>query len=413
MALLLAVAGIQALAQQSGSSSAEVVATLSGHTKNIETIEFSHDGQLIAASAGGGTVRFWNTVTGESLPAITLDRGSDIYELKWSSDDRWLAITYRRKRSWELAVWDVLPGQQPILNQDFHDVYSLEWSPDGHTFLILAEKMKVQVWDAVSRQLTQTLAPALPSDQPFTLSFVGEGQRILTSSPEGPIQLWDVASGQLVDTYLANSYVSRRNDWAVSRDKRFLISGDVNIYHAATGRLLNSITGESRPISFGPDSKTVLTVADDPETKRRHRQNYLTMRRIETREEVSSFQVPEGIWDVIWSPDGKTVAIVGLEFSTRVIDLTTGRENGRLPYGNCWPWTMCGSDGCEPTKFSADGKILLKEKEPIKLWDAKTVALIAVLKSAHKPAVFSPTDGQLLATRSEDKKSVLLWRLNR
>ena len=74
---------------------------------------------------------------------------------------------------------------------------------------------------------------------------------------------------------------------------------------------------------------------------------------------------------------------------------------------------MCGSDGCEPIKFSADGAVLLKEIEPIKLWDTKTVSIIAVLKSAHLPAVFSPTNSQLLATRSEDKKSVLLWRLKR
>jgi WD40 repeat protein len=130
-------------------------------------------------------------------------------------------------------------------------------------------------------------------------------------------------------------------------------------------------------------------------------------------EELIPFQIPEGIHDIVWSPDGKTLAIIGLEFHPRVIDAMTGREYGRLPYGNCWPWTMCGSDGCEPIKFSADGELLLKAKQPIKVWDTKTVSLIAVLKGARLPAVFSPTDGQLLATRSEDKKSVLLWRLKR
>jgi WD40 repeat protein len=126
-----------------------------------------------------------------------------------------------------------------------------------------------------------------------------------------------------------------------------------------------------------------------------------------------AFQVPESIREIIWSPDGKRMAIVGLTFNTRLIDAATGRENGQLPYGNCWPWTLIGSDGCEPIKFSADGEMLLKGKEPIKIWDAKTVSLIKVLKAARLPAVFSPTNGQLSATRSEDKKSVLLWRLQR
>lgn len=409
VALLLAMISFPVRAQQIGGGSAEVVATLRGHIKKIEEIEFSPSGKLIAANAGDGTVSLWSTDTGESLTTITLDRNSVIYELKWSSDDRRLAITYRRKKTWEIAVWDVFAGQQSALNQQFQGIDFLEWSPDGHTFLILDQKMKVQVWDAHSKQLIHTLTPALSADQAFTLSFVADGQKILTASEEGPIQLWDVVTGKLLNTYPANTYVSRRNRWAVSRDKQFLISGDVNIYGTDTGRLFNSITEGRRPISFGPDGKTVLTVGYDADNKRRHRQSNLTVRRIENGEELLSFQVPEGIWDVIWSPEGRTIAIVGLEFHTRVIDVATGRENGRLPYENCWPWTPFGSDGCEATKFSADGMMLLKEREPIKIWDAKTVSLIAILKAAHLPAVFSPTNGQLLATRSEDKKSVLAF----
>jgi WD40 repeat protein len=190
-----------------------------------------------------------------------------------------------------------------------------------------------------------------------------------------------------------------------------LLSGNVNLHEAATGRLLTTIEDGDSLISFSPDENSVLTVRYDAEKKLSHRQSYLSLRRIDSGQELSMFQVPEGIREIVWSPDGKTLAIVGLSFSPRVIDALSGRENGRLPYGNCWPWTMFGSDGCEPLRFSADGAIVLKEKEPLKLWDAKTVSLVAELKSAHLPASFSSTG--VLATASADRKSVLLWRVKR
>lgn len=414
VALLLSITH-QLVAQQTPGSSAEVVATLRGHTKSILQIEFSHSGDIVASSSRDGTVRLWTTVTGESLVTIAVDPDSEISNMNWSSDDRRLAITYRSKKSWQLVVWDV-PNGQPIISRRFQDISLLECSPDGRTFLTLDHELKLQIWDVNSKQLTHTLTPALTTTESYTVSFVANGQRILTASAGKAIQLWDVSTGKLLDTYPANTndpYFPRKNPPLVSLDKGFLVSGDVNIYGTDRGRLLTSIPGESIPISFSPDGKTVLTVSYDPAEKWRHRQSYLSSRKIDDGEELMAFQVPEGIFKIFWSPDGKTMAIMGLEFSPRVIDAVTGRENGRLPYGNCWPWTMFGSDGCELLKFNADGAVLLRQKEPIKLWDARTVSLITVLKAAHLPAVFSPTNGQLLATRSEDKKSVLLWRLKR
>ena len=413
VALLLSITP-QLTAQQTPGSSVEVVAMLRGHTKSILQIEFSHSGEIVASSSRDGTVRLWTTVTGESLVTIAGDQNSEISNMNWSNDDRRLTITYQSKKSWKLTVWDV-PTGQPIISQSFPDIILLECSPDGRTFSTLDHEFKLQIWDVDSKQLTHTLTPALILTESFTVSFVANGQRIVTASAGKMIQLWDVATGKLIDTFPAHTYDSLYPTRVplVSLDKRFLLSGDVNVYETGTGRLLSSITGGKSPISFSPDGKTVLTVSYDPYEKSRHRQSYLSNRKIDNGELLTAFQVPEGIHEIFWSPDGKTMAIMGLEFHPRVIDAVTGREYGRLPFGNCWPWTMCGSDGCEPLKFSADGAVLLRRKEPIKLWDTRTVTLITVLKAAHLPAVFSPTNAQLLATRSEDKKSVLLWRLKR
>lgn len=156
VALLLSLTSIQLLAQQAAGSSVQVVATLRGHTKSIQQIEFSHSGEILATSSSDGTVRLWRTVTGESLTTIAGDQKSEVSKINWSSDDRKLAITYRNKKSWELAVWDVPAGQLPAISQRIQGDYFLDWSPNGQTFLTLDQKLNLNVWDVVSRQLTQT-----------------------------------------------------------------------------------------------------------------------------------------------------------------------------------------------------------------------------------------------------------------
>ena len=97
VALLLSITP-QIIAQQTPGSSAEVVATLRGHTKSILQIEFSHSGEIVASSSRDGTVRLWTTVTGEPLATIAGDKNSEISNMNWTSDDRRLAITYRSKK---------------------------------------------------------------------------------------------------------------------------------------------------------------------------------------------------------------------------------------------------------------------------------------------------------------------------
>jgi WD40 repeat protein len=256
--LLLSIAH-QLVAPQTLGSSAEVT-MLRGHTRSILQIEFSHSGEIVASSSRDGTVRLWTTATGESLVTIAGDKNSEISNLNWSSDDRRLAITYRSKKFWKLTVWDV-PTGQPIINQRFQDIDLLECSPDVRTFLTLDDELKLQIWDVDSKQLTHTLTPALTATDPFTVSFVANGERILTAAAGKAIQLWDVTAGKLIDTYPANTYGLSypRNDVPlVSRDKRFLISGDANIHETDTGRLLTSITEGKSLASLSPDGKTVF-----------------------------------------------------------------------------------------------------------------------------------------------------------
>lgn len=392
-------------------SSVELVKTLSGHTKSILEISFSPRGTIVAASSENGSVRLWSVATGESLGTIVGPKNAEPSTLNWSSDERRLAITYRLKKSWELAVCEISSTQPPLIIQRFPVAGFLEWSPDNRTFLAWNLQLKLTLWDAVTGQLTHTLKPEVLPDRRLNAFFIANGQRVITGSLEGAVELWNAVTGKRIASYMPNTEFYGPTPEKVevpllSTDKRFFISGNRKIYEAASGRLLTSIQDEI-PISFSPDGETLLTMRYD-HMNTRNRQRYLTLRLSTNGEEISTFVVPDGIRDIYWSPGSEKIAIVGYEFDTRVFETATGHEIGR-PYGNCWPWQLFGSDGCEALRFSADGAVLLKEKQPIRLWATETARFSKELKPARLPADFSPTD-RLLATRSEDKKNVLLWR---
>lgn len=372
--LLLFLTSIPASAQKTAVGSVELITTLSGHTKNVEAIDFNHAGDVVASSSGDKTVRLWRVATGECLATLVED-GAVPWKLDWSNDDRRLALTYRQPRKWvwEVAVWDLQSVQQPAVSRRFRGTYFLEWSPDNRTFLGVDQDAQLNIWDASSGELLHTLKS---SQDLRTIGFASNGQQVLTTPAGGPVQRWEIATGKVVDIFPANDYPSP-NLPSFSPDKRVLLSGSVKLNPA----------------------------------EKKYR-SYLTLRKIEDGEELVTAQLPDDVHTVYWAPDGKTFAVVGYEFNPRLIDAATGREISRLPFDNCWPWTMWGSDGCEPLKFSNDGAMLLQAKEPIRLWEPKTVTLIAEVKGAHLPAVFSPT-GTLLATRGKDKKTVSLWRVRR
>src|SRR6185437_5708307 len=88
--------------------------TLTGHTANIESLDFSPDGKLLASASEDGSTFLWDTKTGEHLlTLISLDDGSE-----------WMVVTPQglfdgTPVSWNQILWRY--------NQDTFNVAPIEW----------------------------------------------------------------------------------------------------------------------------------------------------------------------------------------------------------------------------------------------------------------------------------------------
>jgi predicted NACHT family NTPase len=109
---------------------------------------------------------------------------------------------------------------------------------------------------------------------------------------------------------------------------------------------------------------------------------------------------------VIFSPDGKLLAIGDTDGVVRLWEASSGREI----------WTCKGhSNVVESVAFSPDGKILASGsyENKIKLWDVKTGECLKVFRG-HTESVMSVTfhpDGNILASASFDR-AIRLWNIH-
>ena len=148
-------------------------------------------------------------------------------------------------------------------------------------------------------------------------------------------------------------------------------------------------------VSFSPDSKIIASGSAD---------NTVKLWNVSTGKEITTLKGHSAIvFDVSFSPDGKTIA--SASDTVKLWDISTGKEIK----------TFKGHPSVvSSVSFSADGKTIASASDKtVKLWDIKTAKEIKTLKG-HSDGVlsisFSP-DGKTIASASNDK-TIKLWNLN-
>ena len=405
---------------------------LRGHIKSIGTLTFSPDGATLATSSADGTVRLWRVRDGAGQVVLHVRAGRHTNpQVFWSPDGRRLATYSRRSFEdfGETQIWDADTGRlRATLEGHRGNVITVEWSPDSRMLLTTCDDGAARVWDAETGSLRATLAQnklrqkltnspfkALFTtknlDFSFTFgTFAADGRAVVTYSIEQPPKIWDATTGALQATLQMDVTAFEPKpvyDLLLSPDRRFIVRktpDGVELLDAATGDTARALKGVGAALSFSPDGRVLLTYTTAPFT--------ISLWDTTTGQKLWDVEhTPAGLGGFFWSPDGARIVAMGYGSNARLLDARTGRILTKLPYGGCTNDWLCGDNDCEPFVFSADGRVFLKQKQAVKLWRAADGTLLTLLTEARGPGVFSPTDPRLLATRSSDKKSVLLWMI--
>jgi predicted oxidoreductase (fatty acid repression mutant protein) len=309
----------KAAALQAQLNAAEV-ATLKGHTDEVQSASFSSDGSRVVTGGADKTAKVWDAQTGAEV--LTLRGHTDVVASASFSADGSRVVT--GGWDWMARVWDAQTGAE-VLALKGHTgwVASASFSADGSRVVTGGWDGAAKVWDAKTGR--EVLALKGHTGGVRSASFSSDGSRVVTGGADKTAKVWDAQTGAEVLTLKGHTDVVTSASF--SADGSRVVTGGwdgaAKVWDAKTGRevlALKGHTGGVRSASFSSDGSRVVTGGADKTAKVWDAQTgaeVLTLKGHTSRVNETSF-----------SPDGARIVTASADNTAKVWNAKTG-ESGK------------------------------------------------------------------------------------
>lgn len=168
---------------------------LTGHKNEVLSVSYSPDGRQLATASLDNTARVWDPRTGRVL--FVLPHQGEVMDVVYSPDGRWLATSSRDRTA---VIWDSVTGLPKSRNL-MHDqgVRNVQFSPDSRSLLTL-DFLGLRLWDvATSHPLTVHLNQPMPGGTGFQRTtsrptFTPDGLSFLSANDNYEARLWRLSA---------------------------------------------------------------------------------------------------------------------------------------------------------------------------------------------------------------------------
>ncbi len=332
------------------------VATLLGHLEPITSVVFSPDNRWVASSSLDGSVRIWNSQTGEQVQKFSEHQGS-VMSVAFAPDGKKIASAGADRK---VLLWDL--DTTGNLQKEFENTEKQ----------VKGEKLAPPKFEAFMGH-TATVR---------SVRFSQDGQLLVSTANDNVVNVWDMAPSSTTNPVIKEL----RKQGRTSREK-----GEPLVRLRGHGGWVTSCC-------VLQEGATLLTASDDTTWKRWRVLGYREQYRL------GDGQVP--ILDGHFSPDGKAIATAHLDGTINLWDANTGKSISVLKEGHEYLTNKA--------KFAKEGRILVTAAgdNSIRLWDVEKGSQFAVLERSGRNAVFSiSADSQWLASGG-DESGFIVWNLN-
>jgi eukaryotic-like serine/threonine-protein kinase len=388
LALLLAIEGADRLTGNLANNA--LIAALAAcrekktifHDDCVRFAALSPMGDRIVTACEGGSAWIWDAETGEktaSLEGHSLSVNIALFNPK--DGERILTAS----RDMTARIWDATTGEALLCFEEHeNDVRHAAFDPTGRRVVTASADMTARVWEATTGEEISVLTGHAWAVNTAVFHPEDNG-KVLTSSEDGTARIWDVESGEARIVFDHRAAVLSA-DFSPDGKEVITVSEDhvVRVWNVLTGDDLALLMPEDKTVlaAFSPDGRRVVSAHQD--------------KRIQ-------------IWDVSVA---KTVASAK-EQMRGIIPL---KDEGT----SVWQYLikrrlieLLGHVGTvNSVVFSKNGEqaITASNDGTVRIWDARPEPVPISLAGSRERTHFAfTTDGQKVATVSEDKKTIRVW----
>ncbi|MCK9905110.1 hypothetical protein CC117_33155 [Parafrankia colletiae] len=365
--------------------------TLTGHTKAINTVAFSADGQLLASASDDGTVRLWEITTGTSR---VLTGHTDIVTAAVFSPDGTQLATSSYDRT--VRVWELTTGTARVLTGHTDVVGALTFSDDGQLLASASDDTTVCLWEIAtgSRRVLTGHGGGVSA-----VAFSPDSNRLASTATDGGVRLWQIADGSCQALAGHTDVVTAV---AFSTDGQLLATSSydatVRLWTIAptgstpavtvTGQVLTGHSDMVNALAFSPDGTLLATAAGG---------NDRSVRLWDRASGTSQILVghTSGINTLGFSSDGTLLASASDDGTAHLWNLHTGTGHRLTAQTDRMNTLAFAPDGTQLASAASDGTV--------HLWDVPAGLLHtgAIPTRRVNALAFSP-DGTLLASAASD-----------
>jgi WD40 repeat protein len=333
------------------------------------TVLFAPDGKTIAARARDGTVRLFQTETGnevhtlgnaQPMPAGNAGflrfANNETRNMAFSPDGKMIATGNGNS----VRLWDAATGKElPLVEGHRGPVSTVSISADGKTLLSRGTDGFMRSWDLTAqRERCQfSVAPNASA-----VAFAPDGRTAVISMPDGNLRLLDAESGKPIRQ--ARGHVNGTAGLAFSPDGKTLASlgsldNTIRLTNAAKGSTLRDITlpaanqdqqanvfvvggplqpGAGTSLAFSADGKTLIAqiagvnspamVVNGAVQGGRPNATMLRLYEVATGREIGKFPLPfqRGVGAISVLPDCRVVAVENSDGTVSLWEVASGKE---------------------------------------------------------------------------------------
>lgn len=239
---------------------------LTRHTKEVDSVAFSPDGNLFATGSTDGSLLLWSTMTGTFKNTIAERRYTTepFFVGQFSPDGETLACGIGQAA--HLITIEPLKVKKVIAKElsSTYWIRCISYNPDGNRIFIGRDN-RIEIWDTLSGRLEGTIetGDSLRKEAPV---MSPDGETIVISAA-GEVQLWDITTETLKGTL--PRYVSY--PLTFSPDGKTIVTytyrkHTVELYDSTSGKVMNTFaghTGSVKGVAFSSDGNTLTTAGED------------------------------------------------------------------------------------------------------------------------------------------------------